>query len=189
MLILVQKMKQNINIEKLKFPIGEFEKPAIISPEQIEIWIKDIALFPRKIQNIVGNLPKEALNWKYRPHSWTIKQVVHHCADSHINSFCRFKLSLTEDTPTIRPYFEEKWAELPDVIDADINDSLQIIKGLHSRWAILLKSLQENDFEKEFIHPEHGKRFSIAENIGIYAWHCNHHLAHIEQAIQFRGKF
>ena len=182
-------MMNKIDLDKLRFPIGKFEKPSIISAEQITIWINDIEQFPKKLCKLVEELPNEALDWKYRPKGWNIKQVVHHCADSHINSFCRFKLSLTEDTPTIKPYFEEKWAELPDVIDADINDSLQIIKGLHSRWAILLKALQENDFEKEFIHPEHGKRFSVAENIGVYAWHGNHHLAHIEQAIQFRGKF
>jgi len=181
-------MSKNINIEKLKFPIGEFKKPAIISAEQIEIWISDIEQFPKKLDALVSNLTKEKLNWTYRPFGWTIQQVVHHCADSHINSFCRFKLSLTEDTPLIRPYFEDKWAELPDVLAADIADSLNIINGLHSRWTILLKSLNANDLLKEFIHPEHGKRFSLAENIGIYAWHGNHHLAHIEQAIRFRGE-
>ncbi|MGB1204183.1 MAG: YfiT family bacillithiol transferase [Chitinophagales bacterium] len=182
-------MMNEKDLNKLRFPIGEFEKPAIISAEQIKIWISDIEQFPKKLCKLIENLPNEALNWKYRPDGWTIKQVVHHCADSHINSFCRFKLSLTEDTPIIKPYFEGKWAELPDVIEADINDSLQIIKGLHSRWTILLKALQENDFEKTFIHPEHGKHFSIAENIGVYAWHSNHHLTHVKQAIQFRGEF
>ena len=177
------------DIEKLKFPIGKFEKPKIIDNGKINYWISDIELFPKKLNELVSNLTDTELHWKYRPDGWTIKQIIHRCADSHMNSFIRFKLNLTEKLPTIKPYFEGKWAELPDSTEADISESLKIIEGLHSRWTILLRGLKSNDFNKEFIHPEHGKRFSIAENIGVYAWHSNHHLKHIKQAISKKGKF
>jgi hypothetical protein len=110
--------------------------------------------------------------------------VVHHCADSHMNSIIRFKLTLTEDDPEIRPYYEGRWAELVDGKDDDISYSLQLITAVHSKWVKLLKGLKPNDLERNFIHPEHGQAFSIAENIGIYAWHCNHHLTHIELALK-----
>lgn len=172
-----------MDIENLRYPIGQFEKPEIITQEQIKQWIVEIELFPTRLSNLVKALTNEQLNRQYKPNGWTIKQLVHHCADSHMNSFIRFKLSLTEDTPTIKPYAEDKWAELPDAKDSSISESLQILEGLHSRWAVLLKSLSDGDLQREFIHPEHNKKFSIAENIGVYAWHCNHHLEHIKLAI------
>lgn len=180
----------NMNdLENFQYPIGKFEKPKIISKDHIELWVSQIEQFPKKLNELVLALSNSELNWKYRQDGWTIKKVVHHCADSHMNSFIRFKLCLTEELPTIKPYFENKWAELPDTYETDISESLKIIEGLHARWTVLLKSLNSDDFQKEFIHPEHGKRFSIAENIGIYAWHCNHHSAHIEQAIRYKGNF
>lgn len=182
-------MLNNQDLEKLQFPIGKFENPIIIDSTQLNDWITEIELFPKKLKELVNNLTATQLQWKYRPNGWTIQQVVHHCADSHMNSFIRFKLSVTENSPIIKPYFEDKWAELADVLISDINDSLKIIEGLHHRWIILLRSFTATDFEKDFIHPEHGKRFTIAENIGVYAWHCNHHLAHIKQALSCKGKF
>ncbi len=113
-----------------------------------------------------------------------IRQVIHHCADSHMNSFIRFKLSLTEESPTIKPYFEDRWAEMPDYLEVSILNSIQILEGLHLKWTVLLKSLSQSDLEKEFVHPEHGKRFSVAENIGVYAWHSNHHLEHVKSALK-----
>ena len=164
-----------------------FEKPQVIESHHIQDWIQEIALFPARLLKLTENLNDEQLNWKYRPKGWTIQQVIHHCADSHMNSFTRFKLSLTEDLPTIKPFLEDKWAELPDTTETPIFESIKILEGLHSRWIKLLKSLNSNDLEKEFFHPEHGKRFSIAENIGIYAWHSNHHLAHIKLALENKG--
>ena len=177
------------NIKKLKFPIGKFKKPDFVSTQQVYEWIKDIEEFPSQVKAITKGLSAEELQWRYRPNGWSIQQVVHHCADSHMNSFIRFKLSLTEDTPTIRPYFEDKWAEMPDVLDVPVAQSIQLLEGLHFRWVILLKSLDEIDLAKEFIHPEHDQRISIIDNIGIYSWHCRHHLAHIKQALQYRGVF
>jgi len=171
-------------MKKLQFPIGVFEKPQVIEKSHIKSWIQEIALFPARLSQQTEKLSAEQLNWQYRPDGWTIQQVVHHCADSHINSFTRFKLSLTENLPIIKPYLEDKWAELPDTIETPIVESIKILEGLHARWVVLLKTLNSNDLERKFIHPEHGKQFSIAENIGVYAWHCNHHLAHIIQALE-----
>jgi len=178
-----------MELEKLKYPLGKYSKPSSFSSEKINEWISEIALFPTRLTKLVENLSPDELLWVYRPNGWNIRQVVHHCADSHMNGLIRFKLSLTEDTPTIKPYLEGKWANTADVNEAPIEDSLKIIEGLHSRWAYLLKSLNSEDLKREFIHPEHGKHFSLAEYIGNYAWHSNHHLAHIKQAISHKGNF
>lgn len=165
--------------DKLRFPIGKYIKPDIISKETIEGWIIDLEQFPDRLRNAVKNLSSEQLNTPYRPGGWTVRQVVHHCADSHLNSFIRFKLALTEEKPTIKPYYEARWANLPDAMDFPIESSLKIIEGVHQRWIHLIKSLSEEDLNKVFIHPEHNKEFSLIETIGLYAWHSNHHLAHI----------
>lgn len=183
------KMKNNFDIEKLKYPIGKFEWPEIFSENQIKELIGEIESFPTTLVKVVKYLSEEELNWVYRPNGWTIKQVIHHCADSHMNSFSRFKLGLTEDTPTIKPYFEDKWAKLPDTTESNISTSIKILEGLHARWLILLKSLNPEDLKKEIIHPEYGRHISLAQNIAFYAWHCIHHLAHINQAILNRGNF
>lgn len=175
-------------LSKLKFPIGEFEKPNEISSQHIKQWISDIEALPEAIEAVTKNLSEEELNYKYRPEGWTIKQVVHHCADSHINSIIRFKLALTEDTPTIRPYFEDRFAKLIDYAEP-IDMPLAILKGIHYKLGILLKNFSQDDLKREFVHPEHGQRFSLEETIGTYAWHSNHHLAHIKQALDYKGSF
>lgn len=172
----------------LRFPIGEFQKPEVITPYHITEWTKTIHDFPSKLEGLTKVLDNTAKDWIYRPDGWSIKQVVHHCADSHMNSFIRFKLSLTENTPTIRPYYEDRWAELEDGLDDNLTPSIELLKGLHQRWIKLINSLSEQDLKLEFIHPEHGSRFSLAETIGTYAWHGEHHLAHIELAIEAKGK-
>lgn len=184
---MLHKMKKQL--EKLKFPIGQFAKPDIINDNQISKWIDDIEGFPNKLNQLTNDLTIEQLNWKYRPEGWSIKQVVHHCADSHMNSIIRFKLALTEDTPTIRPYYESRWADLIDGNDNNIQDSLHLLKGLHAKLGKLLRNLSSENLSKEFVHPEHGKHFRLDETIGIYAWHSNHHLAHIKQAINYKGSF
>ncbi len=176
------------DLYKLKYPLGEFNKPDSITSEQIEDWITSIEALPNSIDSITKNLSEDELNYKYRPEGWTIKQVVHHCADSHINSLIRFKLALTEDKPIIRPYFEDRFAKLIDY-DEPIGASLSILTGVHKKLVVLLKNLNQDDLKREFIHPEHGKHFSLEETIGIYAWHSNHHLAHVKQALNFKEKF
>ncbi len=176
-----------MTLEKLKFPIGHFIKPEKITNEILHNWISDIETFPQRIKDAVICLTNEQLDTSYRPKGWTIRQVVHHCADSHINSLIRLKLTLTEETPTIKPYFEDKWAELIDSKTSDIDSSLKILEGLHTRWILLLKNLKDTDLEREFIHPENNKKIRIDENIGVYAWHCNHHLAHITTLKNSKG--
>ena len=182
-------MKNNLDIEKLKFPIGKCPKIDDVSTNDLETWIAIIESFPSKLKNLTSNLSVEELNWIYRPKGWSIKQVVHHCADSHINSLIRFKLALTEDVPTIKPYEEQLWAELSDGNSNDISSSIQIIEGVHARWVLLLKSLGGKELKRQFFHPANLKISSLEETIGVYAWHCNHHLAHIEQALLHKGQF
>ncbi len=173
----------------LKFPIGEWVKPNSIHQELLESWIEEIEEFPQELNRVTSVLTNEQLKYRYRPNGWNIKQVVHHCADSHMNSFMRFKLALTEDTPIIKPYFEDKWAELIDGNSNDIQASVDILRGLHRKWTLLLRSLSYNDLKKEFIHPEHNSKIRLKESIGVYAWHGRHHLEHIRQALKFSGKF
>ena len=166
------------DLENLKFPIGKFNAPECITPTHIKSWIEVIKDFPKRIQTAVEGLSPEELEKTYRPNGWTIRQVVHHCADSHINNLIRFKLALTENTPTIKPYAENLWAELADY-NTTIESSLKILEGIHERWIELLEHLNETDLEKKFLHPESNELIALKQNIGIYAWHCNHHLAHI----------
>lgn len=178
-----------MTLQALKFPIGEFNFKTEYSDQKIKDWIEVIRQFPIHLNQTVRDLSNEQKNWIYRPEGWTIKQVVHHCSDSHMNSFIRFKLALTEDQPMIRPYFEDRWAELSDSLDDDLNDSLNLISSLHSKWSKFLSNIPFEDLTKIFVHPEHGTEISLAENIAFYAWHCNHHLAHIKQALNYKGTF
>ena len=182
-------MENNLNLEKLKFPIGLFQNPKSISKIDLKTWIEIIEIFPITIKKLTENLSLEELNWIYRPNGWSIKQVVHHCADSHMNCFIRFKLALTEENPTIKTYEEQLWANLVDGNSNEIFHSLQIIESIHYRWVMLLKSLGAAELKRQFTHPANNKTSSLDEIIGLYAWHCNHHLAHIEQAIKHEGNF
>jgi hypothetical protein len=170
-----------MDIEKLKFPIGKFDKPTTITKDILEKWMFDISTFPERLSNEVIHLTDKQLDTQYRPDGWTIRQVIHHCADSHMNSLIRLKLALTEEDPTIKPYYEARWAELPDTKRMPIRPSLRMLEGIHERWTVLLRNLNDEHYKRIFIHPEHGQTFRVDENIGVYAWHCNHHLAHITQ--------
>ncbi len=176
-------------MEHLRFPVGKFEKPEYITEEHISAWTQTIDEFPRKLKEATSNISIEAINWRYRPDGWKLKQVVHHCCDSHLNSIIRYKLALTEKDPNIRPYFEERWAELVDAHDDDLSLSIQLITSLHAKWVSLLKRLSPEDYKLAFFHPEHRTRFTLGEVTGVYAWHCEHHLAHIHLAIKSEGKY
>ena len=168
-------------LEKLRYPIGKFSQPEHINQDTIDSWIKTIAKFPEYLRNEIQKLQEKDFELTYREDGWTIRQLIHHCADSHMNSFIRFKLALTEDTPTIKPYKEDQWASLPDS-NMPIESSMKILDGLHQRWATLLSNLSQQDLKKQFRNPESNKTISIETAIGIYAWHCNHHLTHIINA-------
>jgi hypothetical protein len=172
----------------LRYPIGEFVKPAEISSKNISEWIDVISSFYEKLNKEVDSLTKEQWHWQYRQDGWTIQQIVHHCADSHLNAFIRFKLTITESNPTIKPYNEKLWAELSDSMDATIDWSLSLIYGLHKRWAHLMKNLTQEELNKTYFHPEHNKFIKLNETIAHYAWHCTHHLEHIKLAKQCEGK-
>jgi hypothetical protein len=176
-------------LERLKYPIGKFIKPDTIDSKLIDRWISDIEDLPHSIEKLVNGLSTEKLNYPYRPDGWNIKQVVHHYADSHMNAFIRFKLALTEDSPTIRPYYEDRWARLIDGNDDNLTDSLSLLNGLHAKLGRLLRNISKEELAREFVHPEHGKRFRLDEAIGMYAWHSNHHLAHIRQALKYKNSF
>lgn len=171
-------------LEALKYPIGRYQRQQAVHATQIEQWIGEIEVFPNQLRKVLKSLPEEGVKWRYRPGGWTIQQVVHHCADSHMNSFIRFKLCLTEDTPTIKPYHEALWAELPDANSVPIMSSLSILEGLHSRWFRLLESLSGADIDKGVRHPEYSGVMTLRDLIGLYAWHGKHHLAHIVNAVQ-----
>ncbi|MBA3680819.1 MAG: putative metal-dependent hydrolase [Bacteroidetes bacterium] len=174
-------------MEELKYPVGHYQKPKTFTKEVLTEALSVIEQFPKKIKKEVESLSDEQLDTPYRPDGWTIRQVVHHCADSHMNAFIRIKLALTENTPTIKPYAEALWAELSDTKKLPIQSSLSIIEGVHFRWTTLLKNMNASDFDRGFIHPEKGKELSLHESTGMYAWHCNHHLAHITALKKRKG--
>ncbi|MGZ5245117.1 MAG: YfiT family bacillithiol transferase [Bacteroidia bacterium] len=178
-----------MDLETLKYPIGKYKKPNEVSDEELQEYIGVITNFPQELAKEAEALTEEDLALNYRPGSWNIKQVIHHCADSHMNAFIRYKLALTEENPTIKPYKEELWAELMDTKKADVKVSLQIIDGLHMRWAILLNSLEPVEFDRTYYHPEKHSEIALWEATALYAWHCKHHLAHIQQAKKWRNNF
>ncbi|MGI9035621.1 MAG: YfiT family bacillithiol transferase [Pyrinomonadaceae bacterium] len=172
--------------EDLRFPIGKFEQPKTISPEMREKFIQTIESLPPNLKSAVEGLNDAQLDTPYRPEGWTIRQVIHHVADSHLNSFTRFKLGLSEDTPTIKVYDEAIWAEMADAKNAPVELSLSIIDGLHARWTRLLKSMSEADFAKKVNHPERGA-MSLGELLALYDWHSRHHTAHVTKLRERNG--
>lgn len=166
--------------EQLKFPVGNFRVQGEFSDSQIKSFIQDIKDFPKLLKNEIQNLSEKELDTPYRPEGWTIRQVVHHCADSHMNSFIRFKLALTEDNPTIKAYHEDIWAKGNDYTQMPIVSSIQILEGLHARWTKLLESMRPEEYKRTFYHPEMKKEVALDRNLALYSWHCKHHLGHIK---------
>ena len=164
-------------IDDLRYPVGKFDKTIEITPEKRAEFIQAVRDLPSKMREAVEGLSEEQLDTEYRPGGWTLRQTVHHVADSHINSLCRFKLALTEDKPTIRPYYEDRWAELADSF-LPVEVSLKILEGIHERWVVLLESLTDEDFQKPLIHPDSGD-WTVEQFLCLYAWHSRHHTAHI----------
>ncbi|KZS43113.1 metal-dependent hydrolase [Paenibacillus glucanolyticus] len=166
----------------MRYPIGQFEWEGQSSPEHRNHWIQEIEGMPGKLRTAVQGLSEEQLNLAYREGGWTIRQVVHHLADSHMNSYMRFKLALTEDNPTIKPYDERLWAALPDSVTVATEVSLAMIEGIHTRWVALLNSMDHEDFLRTFYHPENQRTTHLEYATAMYAWHGNHHIAHITSA-------
>ena len=169
----------------LRYPIGRFERPAAITPELRKEWIDTLAAAPDRFQAAVRGLSDEQLDTPYRPGGWTVRQTVHHVADSHMNAFVRFRLGLTEDKPTIKPYDEKAWSELPDM-RLPIDVSLRLLDGLHERWVHLLRAQPGSAFERLIFHPENGP-MTLDAMVSLYAWHGRHHTAHITGLRQRQG--
>ena len=176
-----------MNLEELRYPIGQADIPENITKKNIEDWISLIERFPQELEYLVRELSDKQLDTPYRENGWTIRQVIHHCYDSHQNSYTRFKWALTEDKPIIKAYYEEHWAELHDSKSMPIFLSIDALKALHSKWVYLLRGLTEEQLNKSFIHPATNEEVGLKENIGIYAWHCRHHYYHIENLMKREG--
>jgi hypothetical protein len=161
-----------------RYPIGKYQ-PQPFSEQQKQEWINDIRFLPLAIENAILNLDAAQLNTPYREGGWTVKQLVHHVADSHLNAYCRFKLGLTEDNPTIKPYQEKLWAELKDTQNLPVNVSITLLHALHLRLHEVLISITDEQFNRTVFHPEHKKEISLWYLLGMYAWHSKHHTAHI----------
>ncbi len=166
-------------LEALKYPIGKFKFPQSTDDLNIAAHIAIIEALPALLCDTVKGLSEEQLDTPYREGGWTIRQVIHHLADSHMNSYCRFKLALSEDNPVIKTYREDLWAEFADGRSAPVLISLNLLDAVHARWVIFLKSLSKPDFNKTFFHPEHQKSITLLHALNLYSWHCEHHLAHI----------
>jgi hypothetical protein len=165
--------------EDLRYPIGRFTAPAEVTEAERRAWIGEITALPRLASAAVAGLGDRQLDTPYRPGGWTVRQVVHHLPDSHLNAYTRFRLALTEDDPQIRPYFEERWAELPDAREAPVEISLALLEALHARWVTLLRSITAEQWRRGFVHPDHGRRIPLDEALGQYAWHGRHHVAQV----------
>ncbi len=177
----------NQDLELLKYPIGKFQAKPEVNADDIEGWIAAIAELPQRLQEVAAGLNDVQLDTPYRPNGWTLRQVIHHLADSHLNAYVRFKLALTEKNPHIRPYDEALWAQCEDAKSAPVAVSLALLTSLHQRWVIFLKTLKPADFERTYFHPEHQKTFALTFALGLYAWHGQHHLAHITTTKQQHG--
>ncbi|GAA4462254.1 bacillithiol transferase BstA [Nemorincola caseinilytica] len=168
-------------LEQLRYPIGRYEKPAAFDAAQLPEWLGVLRALPSWMDACIENLDEQQLHTPYRPGGWTIQQVVHHVADSHLNAYIRLKLALTEDNPTVAPYDENAWATLPDVEAVPVNVSVTMLHTIHRRLVAVLERLSPADMERTYFHPQHQRTFPIWELIALYVWHSRHHTGHIQQ--------
>lgn len=165
--------------EDLRYPVGKFAAPAEWNPGDVPRWRTDLAELPRRLRAAVAGLSDTQLDTPYRDGGWTVRQTVHHVADSHLNAYCRFRLALTEEAPTIKPYLEARWAELPDARTLPIAPSLGILDGIHTRLIALIDTMTPAQWQRGFVHPEHGRTITLWQTAATYSWHSRHHVAHI----------
>jgi hypothetical protein len=165
-------------MEDLRYPVGKFQFPESVSARELATFIDQIEDAPAKLRAAVSGLSESQLDTPYRPGGWTVRQLAHHVPDSHMNSYVRFRLALTEDEPVIKPYEEGRWAELADARTLPVSPSLALLDSLHARWVPLLRSLSDDDWKRTFRHPDLGL-VSLENNAALYAWHGRHHVAHV----------
>jgi uncharacterized damage-inducible protein DinB len=170
----------------LRYPIGPFVAPDALTPAERAAAIERIAAAPAALRRAVAGLGLAQLDAPYRDGGWTVRQVVHHVPDSHMNAYIRFKLGLTEERPTIKPYDQERWAQLPDTAVVPVDVSLTLLEALHVRWVALLRGMSAADFARTFVHPEMGT-LSLDQTLALYAWHGEHHTAHVTTLRARRG--
>ena len=170
-------------MSKEKYPIGKFKPVKSYTEADLKNWMEDLRTLPSSVNKLVIDLDDDALETSYRDGGWTIQQVVHHLADSHINMYFRVRLALTNSKPTIIPYDQDSWALLIDAEEEPVSSSIDILSGIHSRLIHLFKNLRHGEFERAYYHPEDKKDYKLWEVVALYAWHSNHHLAHIKQGI------
>jgi uncharacterized damage-inducible protein DinB len=163
-----------------RYPIGKFTFDGDVSSGARQARIADIEAAPRLLRAALDGMTERQLDTPYREGGWTVRQVAHHMPDSHLNAYTRFKLALTEDAPTIKPYDEARWAELPDSRDTPVEVSLTLLDALHRRWVTLLRAMRPEDFARTFVHPEQGRAMPLDLVLALYAWHGKHHVAHVE---------
>jgi uncharacterized damage-inducible protein DinB len=166
-------------MEDLRYPVGKFEYAGPLTSADRTSCIERIAAAPAALRAAVAGLTDPQLDTPYRPQGWTVRQVVHHVPDSHLNAYTRFRLGLTESLPTIKPYEEARWAELPDARTAPVAISLALLDTLHIRWVLLLREMGKDDWQRKLVHPEHKREMSLDELLAMYAWHGEHHVAHV----------
>lgn len=173
----------NQDLVSLRYPIGAFDPVLPISRQQVDEWIELLARFPKNFRGLVSGLSNEQLDTPYRPGGWTVRQLVHHVPDSHVNSYIRFKWALTEDQPIIKAYDEQTWALLADT-QGGIDLSLNLLDSIHAKLVNLLRTLSDDQLKRSFIHPENNSQVLLDWNIGNYAWHSQHHYAHIQRLLE-----
>ncbi|MEE9371574.1 MAG: putative metal-dependent hydrolase [Saprospiraceae bacterium] len=176
-----------MEIEKFKYPIGKFKTSDKNSVLERTTFIKNIEVLPQKMRKAVEGLNDVHLDTPYRPDGWTIRQVVHHVADSHINSYVRFKWAMTENVPFIKAYQEKDWAKQPDALKGDVTLSLHLLDALHARWTYFLKEMSDNDFKRQLQHPDWARKLSLNIMCAMYSWHSLHHTAHITELRKRKG--
>lgn len=174
-------------MDSLSYPIGRFQSPKRFLEADREKWISEIAAAPQAVRDAVAGLHDEQLDTPYRSEGWTVRQVVHHIADSHINAYIRLRLALTEENPTIRPYDQDNWAVLKDAAQDPLEVSITLLDALHRRWVSLVRSLDETALERTFCHPEFEANASVSALLAMYAWHGKHHVAHITRLRERQG--
>ncbi|HVG07494.1 MAG TPA: putative metal-dependent hydrolase [Thermoanaerobaculia bacterium] len=170
----------------LRYPTGRFRRVPSLTSEERQAAIEEIAATPVRMRAAILGLTPEQLDTPYRPEGWTVRQLLHHVPDSHVNAYVRFKLALTEDNPTIKTYDEARWAELEDSRSTPVEVSLDLLEAVHHRWVVLLRSLGPADFASTFTHPDHGP-MTLDSLLALYAWHGRHHVAHITGLRQRMG--
>lgn len=172
------------SVDSNVYPIGKFKMPEELTDTVINKLIQDIRILPEHLREVKKKIKKKKqLQYTYRDGGWTIEQIIHHIADSHMNAFIRFKLTLTENNPTVKPYDENLWTETADV-QLPVKVSVKLLKALHTKWVALLENMDRNDWKRTYFHPEYKRTFTLAEILPLYAWHGKHHVAQIEVALK-----